>query len=195
MSLNREADILSLQALVLKIARYLASQLPSGIDLLEDFTQAGWVGAIKAVDSFDASAGASLKTYANYRIRGAILDFMREEDSLSRDERERTERNIEKFHVRIDSLLETYQLTDERAAADFESVDANVELLARIRYSQISNRCKNVLIEYYELNLSMQQIGDHSGVSASRVSQMHHESIIRLRECTPLPLRHKVAGA
>ena len=47
------------------------------------------IGLIQAVDHFDTNRGLKFKSYAQHRILGAMLDFLRAEDPLSRGERRR----------------------------------------------------------------------------------------------------------
>src|SRR4029079_7365236 len=57
---------------------------------LDDLVSAGTLGLIAAIDRFDPDRQLQLKTYAEYKIRGAILDTLRSLDDLSRDDRKRT---------------------------------------------------------------------------------------------------------
>jgi len=70
------------------IAGRFAIRLPKHIDV-EDLESAGTIGLIDAVDKFDPSRGIKLKTYAEIRIRGAILDELRSRDYLPRSVREK----------------------------------------------------------------------------------------------------------
>jgi RNA polymerase sigma factor for flagellar operon FliA len=72
----REEQILTLLPLVRHIAGRLNLFLPPHLSQ-EDLISAGVIGLIDAVDRFDASKGASLRTYCGLRIRGAILDELR----------------------------------------------------------------------------------------------------------------------
>lgn len=66
-------------SLVKRIAYHLGSRLPSSVQK-EDLIQAGMVGLLEAIRSYDASQGASFKTYAGIRIRGSMLDEVRRSD-------------------------------------------------------------------------------------------------------------------
>jgi RNA polymerase sigma factor for flagellar operon FliA len=57
---------------------------------LDDLISVGTMGLIAAIDRFDPMRNLQLKTYAERKIRGAILDHLRSLDSLSRDDRRRT---------------------------------------------------------------------------------------------------------
>ncbi len=56
---------------------------------LDDLISAGVIGLIHAVDSFDPSFNAKLKTYAEHKIRGAILDSIRGLDGVAPHKRKR----------------------------------------------------------------------------------------------------------
>ncbi len=61
------------------IARRIHDRLPMQIPL-EDLVHAGVLGLIDAVDKFDRTRDVQLKSYAKFRIRGAILDSLRATD-------------------------------------------------------------------------------------------------------------------
>jgi RNA polymerase sigma factor for flagellar operon FliA len=71
--------------------RYIAKRLQQRVRcvLIEDLVGAGTVGLIQAVDRFDSSLGARFRSYASHRIMGAMLDYLREQDPIGRDERRR----------------------------------------------------------------------------------------------------------
>ena len=70
------------------IARRLHEKLPANV-CLDDLVSTGIVGLISAIDNFDESQGVKLKTYAEYKIRGAILDSLRGMDWASRHRRKK----------------------------------------------------------------------------------------------------------
>ncbi|MGR9106362.1 MAG: RNA polymerase sigma factor FliA [Gammaproteobacteria bacterium] len=80
---NETSDIDSLvnehAALVKRIAYHLGNRLPACVQI-EDLIQAGMVGLLESIRSYDASRGATFKTYAGIRIRGAMLDEVRRSD-------------------------------------------------------------------------------------------------------------------
>ncbi len=61
----------------------------SGAVSLDDLVSAGTIGLINAVDSYDPKFNVKLKTYAEYRIRGAILDSIRGLDGVPAHKRKR----------------------------------------------------------------------------------------------------------
>ncbi len=90
---DRERLILDYLWQVQVIAARIHERLPDHI-AFDDLVSAGTVGLISAIDNFDASINAQLKTYAEYKIRGAILDSLRGLDWAPRSAR-KTVKDIE----------------------------------------------------------------------------------------------------
>lgn len=78
---EREELILAHLPQVNWIASRIHEKLPPSVQL-DDLISAGVIGLMAAVDNFDPSHNASLKTYAEYKIRGAILDSIRGLDGV-----------------------------------------------------------------------------------------------------------------
>ncbi|MFW6345139.1 MAG: RNA polymerase sigma factor FliA [Halomonas sp.] len=72
--------------LVRRQALALQVRLPASIEL-DDMIQAGTVGLLEALTRYQAGQGASFATFANQRIRGAMLDELRTRDWLPRSVR------------------------------------------------------------------------------------------------------------
>jgi len=85
---QRDALLSQHVGLVHHVARQLARRLSTAADL-DEMVSAGSLGLIQAVDSFDTTRGLSFSTYAVPRIRGAILDELRRQDTVSRNVRRR----------------------------------------------------------------------------------------------------------
>ena len=91
-----EATILRREELVLQhlpqvrlIARRIHERLPSHISL-DDLVSTGVLGLLAAIDNFDESLNVQLKTYAERRIRGAIMDSLRDMDWAPRETRKKS---------------------------------------------------------------------------------------------------------
>ncbi|MEA1966933.1 MAG: FliA/WhiG family RNA polymerase sigma factor [Thermodesulfobacteriota bacterium] len=84
----RETMIVEYAYLVKHISARFARRLPSSV-LFDELVSAGSLGLIDAVDKFDHGKHVSLKTYAQYRIKGAILDELRSMDTYSRSMRKK----------------------------------------------------------------------------------------------------------
>ncbi len=72
--------------LVGKVARRLLRKLPSHVEL-DDLIAMGMLGLLEAADRFDPDRGEKFEAFAEFRVRGAMLDGLRSRDSLSRDMR------------------------------------------------------------------------------------------------------------
>ncbi len=83
---DREALIIEHLPQVRLIARKIHERLPDSI-ALDDLLSAGVVGLIQAIDHFDPRQNVKLRTYAEFRIRGAILDSLRDTDWAPRMKR------------------------------------------------------------------------------------------------------------
>ena len=85
---ERERLILEHLPQVRLIARRIHERLPESVSL-DDLVSTGIVGLISAIDHFDPVHNVKLKTYAEYKIRGAILDSLRGMDWAPRQQRKR----------------------------------------------------------------------------------------------------------
>jgi RNA polymerase sigma factor for flagellar operon FliA len=88
---ERERLILQHLPQVRLIARRIQERLPETI-CLDDLISTGVIGLIAAIDNFDPSHNVKLKTYAEYKIRGAILDSLRGLDWAPRQKRRQAKR-------------------------------------------------------------------------------------------------------
>lgn len=70
------------------IAHMIGSKLAANVEF-DDLMNAGLVGLLDAIDKFDATRNNKFTTYAEFRIRGAILDSLRGMDLLTRTAREK----------------------------------------------------------------------------------------------------------
>ncbi len=85
------------------IAARILEKLPGGVQI-EDLVNAGVLGLLEAYENFDASRNAQFKTFARFRIRGAILDSLRTLDWGSRGMR-RKAREITDTKARLEANL------------------------------------------------------------------------------------------
>jgi RNA polymerase sigma factor FliA len=88
-SLRREALVLQHLPQVRLIAKRIYDRLPDYVSL-DDLISTGVIGLLAAIDNFDPSFNVQLNTYAERRIRGAILDGLRETDWAPREVRKKS---------------------------------------------------------------------------------------------------------
>src|SRR3954468_9666006 len=97
---EREALVESHLPLVKFVADRIAVKLPASVDR-DDLISAGMIGLLDAIDKYDSSRGVMFKTYAEMRVRGAILDSLRDLDWAPRSMRRRA-REIEAAYQQIE---------------------------------------------------------------------------------------------
>lgn len=85
---KRNEIILDYLPMVKYVANRIAGRLPSHIEV-EDLVNAGIIGLIDAIEKFDPSRKIKFKTYAEFRVKGAILDELRSLDWVPRSTRQK----------------------------------------------------------------------------------------------------------
>lgn len=98
--------------LVKRIALHIAARLPPQVDL-NDLIQAGMIGLIEAARHFDGTRGASFETYAGIRIRGAMIDELRQGDWAPRS-----------VHRRLREVADAIRKVEQRTGR--EALDAEI---------------------------------------------------------------------
>ena len=96
----RNSIIVEYLPFVKRIVNRIACHLPAHVDT-EDLVHAGIIGLIQAVDRFDPSRESSLKTYASFRIKGAVLSELRSRDYLSRSNRRKI-RELDDAYLKLE---------------------------------------------------------------------------------------------
>jgi RNA polymerase sigma factor for flagellar operon FliA len=134
---ERERLIMEHLPQVRLIARRIHERLPESVSL-EDLISTGIVGLISAIDRFDASHNVKLRTYAEYKIRGAILDSLRGLDWAPRQQRKRT-RLIEAAVAALEQALKRTPTEEEIAAELGLGIDEYHEWLADSRGMNIGS--------------------------------------------------------
>ena len=109
------------------IAQRIRERLPQHVEL-EDLVNAGVIGLMEVSRTFDSSKNAQFKTYAKFRIRGAILDSLRESDWGSRYIR-RKGREIGEATTRLEGSLGRHPTESEVA----DEMHLELDHLCRIK--------------------------------------------------------------
>ncbi len=92
--LTRAELVLKYQLKVRLIASKIAQNLPPSVEV-NDLISVGYIGLMDAADKFDAKKNVKFSTYAEHRIRGAIIDELRKQDWIPHEVRAKL-RKIEK---------------------------------------------------------------------------------------------------
>lgn len=209
--------------LVKRIANHLRARLPGSVQM-EDLIQAGMLGLLEAARRYDPAQGASFTTFAERRIRGAMLDEIRKGDwaprsvhrkgrdiaeairkvetvtggeASDRDVAECLGMSVTEYHDCLADLQGQKLLSIEEIGLDGGEGTAcgacpdrgpaetaqREDLLRRLvaAIDGLPERERLVLSLYYDEELNLKEIGAVLGVSESRVSQLHSQSLLRLR--------------
>ena len=101
--INKDQLVQRFAPLVKRIAYHLMARLPSSVQV-DDLVQNGMMGLLDAISRFEAGMGAQFETYAAQRVRGAMLDGLRENDWLPRSLR----RDFRRIEVAISQLEQRF---------------------------------------------------------------------------------------
>ncbi len=100
---NRDAVVAEFLPGIRIQAMRLKMRLPSHIEA-DDLVSSGVVGLLDALARFDSSRGIKFRTYADFRIRGAMLDYLREMDWFPRSVRQHSSR-LQSAYTRLENIL------------------------------------------------------------------------------------------
>lgn len=121
--------------LVKRIAYHLMARLPANVQF-EDLVQNGMIGLLDAMDRYEEGFGAQFETYASQRVRGAMLDGLRENDWLPRSMR-RELRRVEQAINQLEHAHGRAPSEQELAAALDMSLAEYQKLLLEARGHQL----------------------------------------------------------
>ncbi|MGZ3694082.1 MAG: FliA/WhiG family RNA polymerase sigma factor [Bdellovibrionota bacterium] len=140
--LTKDEIVVKYASLVKYLAQKIAIRLPANIEL-DDLISSGVIGLMDAVDKYDHTRDNKFKTYAEFRIRGAMLDELRSQDWVPRSVREKA-KQLERVFARIEHAK-------GRPATDTEVCD---ELkISPEEYGELLNEVRSVsLLNYDDLN-------------------------------------------
>jgi RNA polymerase sigma factor for flagellar operon FliA len=127
----RDQIVLDHLSLVKAIAIRVHENLPVHVDL-DDLIHAGVLGLFDAVDKFDSTKNVAFQSYAKHRIKGAILDSLRQLDWASRDLRKRQKQ--------VDAVTHELSLQLNRTPADAEIAQGMGVSMDRWRRMQLELR-------------------------------------------------------
>ncbi len=117
-----ETDLVRQHAdLVRRIAHHLAARLPSSVEV-DDLIQAGIIGLLEAARHYSGDRGATFETYAGIRIRGAMLDELRQTDWAPRS-----------VHRRVREAAEAVRVIEQASGRDARESEVAAHLGIDVR--------------------------------------------------------------
>ncbi|MCA1932504.1 MAG: FliA/WhiG family RNA polymerase sigma factor [Calditerrivibrio sp.] len=203
-----------------------SGRLPANVDI-DDLYSAACMGLVESLQKFDKGRNVDFHTYAERRIKGSILDALRQMDFLPRNVRTKLKNFESKYNeltgklgrkpsleevseysnLTLDevfnffSLIETGQLASLDSSLDEggdltlidtiksyidgpEETVTNEQLINKLgsMIDELGEKERLVITLYYFEELTMKEIGEVLGISESRVSQIHSETVKKLRK-------------
>jgi len=129
----KDEIVIEYAPLIKYIAQKIAARLPSNIEL-DDLISCGVIGLMDAIQKFDPSRDNKFKTYAEFRVRGAILDELRAQDWVPRSIREKA-KLVERAYAKLESNLGR-PATDEEMCKELN--------LSQEEFYDLLNKAKSV---------------------------------------------------
>jgi RNA polymerase sigma factor for flagellar operon FliA len=194
------------------LARYTAARLfrmradeSVGFD---DYLQYARLGLLEAVDRYDPAREASFETFSTYRIRGAILNGLGKEselaaqrsywrtrtqermDSLRPGALQGSESDLEGFvHLTVGMALgflldDSEEVPDESERSNPYAATAVAQLrrVVRLAVDRLPPRERDLICRHYFGELEFQAVASDLGITKGRVSQLHSQALLRIRE-------------
>jgi RNA polymerase sigma factor FliA len=132
---DRDALIRQHVPLVRRIAHHMIAKLPPNVEV-DDLIQVGMMGLADALSRYESEQGVQFETFASQRIRGAMLDELRDNDWMSRTSR-KSQKDIEHAVQRVEQRLGRSPMESEIAAEMDLSLVEYQSLLSKVRGTQL----------------------------------------------------------
>jgi RNA polymerase sigma factor for flagellar operon FliA len=215
---NRDELVAHYWPLLRKIASSLFSQRYFDGIPFEEYLQMGAVGLLQALDRYDPAQGAKFETYAQHRIKGAIVSGLEkatevnqqvvtlrrlareriesltdtERDSLSQNESSLRgapfDRLVEvSLGLAVSFMLDDSGLFRSGEGTCWDNGESNLaykQLLQKLQaaLSALSDKERAVLNSHYFQHESFDLIAQRLALTKGRVSQLHRNALLKLRE-------------
>ena len=166
--------------LVKRIAYHMMARLPASVEV-DDLIQVGLIGLMDAVSRFDGTQGAQFESYATQRIRGSMLDELREADWLPRHVRQKS-RQIESAIHRLEQRNGMAPSEQEISAElgmpidQYQSMLGDVKCSQLLYYEDFSDEDSASFLERYLVDGSNDPLAvlEDEGFRDSLVAAIHH---------------------
>ncbi len=177
---SQDEQITKYAPLVKRIAYHMMARLPASVEV-DDLIQVGLIGLMDAVGRFDGTQGAQFESYATQRIRGAMLDELREADWLPRHVRQKS-RQIESAIHRLEQRNGKSPSDQEISAELGLPIDQYQTMLGDVKCSQLlyyedfSDEDSASFLERYLVDGSSDPLAvlEDEGFRDSLIAAIHH---------------------
>ena len=133
--LDQDDLIRQYMPLVRRLAFHMMARLPASVQV-DDLIQVGLIGLSEALTRFEASQGVQFETFATQRIRGAMLDELRDSDWMSRGSR-KSQREIETAVQKLEHRFGRSPAESEIAAELNMELTDYQSLLTKVQGTQL----------------------------------------------------------
>ena len=222
---EKEKRILAHAYLVEQVAQRVKSRIPDHIEY-DELRSVGFIGLMEAIERYDDDKNVPFRVYAEIRVNGAMLDFLRKEDWMPRNLRkqvkeiqraehsltcrgeERSDGNIAKVlqlseqevrqvrgetqrrtiisgHLKIgDSEVHFLEdcVADQNQDIVQNLVDNEGDQMVREALTQLPEKERFVVEQYFLKGLNLRQIGVALGVTESRACQLRKSGVKRMQK-------------
>lgn len=170
-------DVIEYTPLVRKIAQAVRKNLPANIEH-DDLMQAGYIGLMQAIKSYKVVDGAKFETFANSKIKYAMLDELRDISFFKRDGHHEFNMTYMGDYESIDFLDVQYH---SQSPLDKIIKDENFKIIIKTIKS-LPPLLRTVIFEYYINTTPIKVIGSNINAIDSRVSQLRAQGIKILQD-------------
>jgi RNA polymerase sigma factor for flagellar operon FliA len=161
----KEKIVLEHGPLIRYIVNRIAVRLPSHIDL-DDLHNTGVIGLMDAIDKYNPDKNCKFKTYAEFRIKGAILDQLRSLDWVPRSVRQKS-RKLERAYGEVEQRLGR-QATEQEVA---DSLGLQIE-----KFHDLLNQVRGISLVNLEEIRGTNADGDRTGTYADIIEDVTAEN-------------------
>jgi len=161
----KEDIVLEHAPLIRYIVNRIAVRLPSHIDL-DDLHNTGVIGLMDAIEKYDPDKNCKFKTYAEFRIKGAILDQLRSLDWVPRSVRQKG-RKLEKAYGDVEQRLGRSANEDEVA----DSLGLELD-----KFHTLINQVRGISLVNLEEIRGTNSDGDRAGTFADIIEDVQSEN-------------------
>lgn len=176
---SQDEQITKYAPLVKRIAYHMMARLPASVEV-DDLIQVGLIGLMDAVSRFDGTQGAQFESYATQRIRGSMLDELREADWLPRHVRQKSrqiEAAINKLEQRNGKAPSEQEISAELGMPidQYQSMLGDVKCSQLLYYEDFSDEDSASFLERYLADGSSDPLAvlEDEGFRDSLVAAIH----------------------
>ncbi len=156
----------------------LMRRLPRCVDI-DDLVQAGHVGVLEARARYKDDDTAQFNTFATHRIRGAMLDYLRSTDPLSRAERKK-QNAINRSTVQTPKDIRQEEYDEPAVEYETPELPGTPKRLQKA-LAKLSANEQYVLRTEFWLGGTQDQAAHALGLTPSRICQLRKEALAKLR--------------